>query len=149
MEGVSTTVRNRDSTIQMFVDGTAGEVYAEGRLVTRSSGEHTTELIAYGWNKIAEYDERSDTVTVYGGHAENISPTVTRYINLVKEIAGKRRSRRVSLLADSAPNVARPPAESVQFIENYRSFDNNPSSVEEWATERVEASVNQKAASIL
>jgi len=131
MEGNST---NRDSLVQMFLDASAGEVYGQGRLVTQDEGEGRVSLIAYGWNKIAEYDERTDTVTVYAGHAGNVSKTVTRYVNLVHEIAGKRESRTVNVLADAAPNVARPPAESAQFIDNYRSFSGSPSSVEEWAT---------------
>lgn len=145
----TTTTQNRDSLIQMFLDATDGEVYADGRLVTRSSGESTTELVAYGWNKIAEYDERTDTVTVFAGHAGNVSKTVTEYVNKVREIAGLRETRRVNALVDAAPNVARPPAESVQFIDNYRSFSGNPSSVEEWATRTVERSVTQAIGALL
>jgi hypothetical protein len=136
------TTTNRDSLVQMFLDATAGEQYGDGRLVTRQAGESTVELIAYGWNKIAEYDESTDTVTVFGGHEGNISPTVTEYVHLVHEMASTRRSRTVNVLSDVSPNVARPPAESAQFIENYRSFDGAPSSVEEWATRTVESAVS-------
>ena len=131
------TNTNRDSLIQMFLDASADEVYGDGRLVTQQSGENTVELIAYGWNKIAEYDEATDTVTVFAGHAGNISKTVTRYVNLVHEMAGKRETRTVNVLADAAPNVGRPPAEAAQFIGNYRSFEGKPSSLDEWATEKV------------
>lgn len=131
------TTTNRDSLIQMFLDGTSGEVYGDGRLVTQDEGEGVTSLIAYGWNKVAEYDESTDTVTVFAGHAGNISKTVTRYVNLVHEMGGKRQTRTVNVLADSAPNVGRPPAEAAQFIGNYRSFHGEPSSVEEWATATV------------
>jgi len=135
MEADSTTTR--DSLVQMFLDATEGEVYGDGRLVTQSSGENSVELVAYGWNKIAEYNEETDTVTVFAGHAGNVSKTVTRYVNLVHEMAGKRQSRTVNVLVDAAPNVARPPAQSAQFIDNYRSFHGKPSSVEEWATTTV------------
>ena len=131
------TNTNRDSLIQMFLDASADEVYDNGRLVTQQSGESTVELIAYGWNKIAEYDEATDTVTVFACHAGNISKTVTRYVNLVHEMAGKRETRTVNVLADAAPNVGRPPAEAAQFIGNYRSFEGKPSSLDEWATEKV------------
>lgn len=144
-----TTTENRDSIIQMFLDATEGEVYADGRLVTRSSGEGTTELVAYGWNKIAEYDERTDTVTVFAGHAGNVSKTVTEYVHKVREMAGLRKTRRVNALVDVAPNVARPPAESVQFIDNYRAFGENPSSVEKWATRTVENSVTNAVSALL
>lgn len=136
-----TTVRNRDSLIQMFLDGTSGEVYADGRLVTRET-EPGVELIAYGWNKIAEYNAETDSVTIFAGHAGNISKTVTGYVNLVHEIAGKRETRSVNLLADAAPNVGRPPAEAAQFIGNYRSFSRSPSSVEEWATHKIETALH-------
>lgn len=139
----TTTTTNRDSIVQMFLDATSGESYAKGRLVTREAGENRVELIAYGWNKIAEYDESTDTVTLFAGHAGNVSKTVTRYVNLVHEIAGKRQSRTVNVLADAAPNVGRPPAESAQFIANYRSFSGEPSSVEEWATAVVERALQR------
>jgi hypothetical protein len=129
-----TTTQTRDTLIQMFLDATSGEVYAQGRLKTQQSGENTVELIAYNWNKIAEYNEATDTVTIFGGHSGNVSQTVTRYVNLVQEMAGKSENHSVNLLADVAPNVARPPAQSVQFIDNYRSFSGSPSSVEQWAT---------------
>lgn len=145
----TTTTKKRDSLIQMFLDATSGEVYAEGRLVTRDEGEGVTSLIAYGWNKIAEYDERSDTVTIFAGHAGNVSKTVTEYVNKTREIAGLRESRRVNTLVDAAPNVARPPAESVQFIDNYRAFSGSPSSVEEWATATVERSVSNAIGALL
>ena len=132
-----TTQQTRDSLIQMFLDASAGEVYGDGRLVTREAGENTVELVAYGWNKVAEYDESTDTVTLFAGHAGNVSKTLTRYVNLVHEMAGKRESRTVNVLADSAPNVSRPPAEAAQFIANYRSFSGTPSSVEQWATATV------------
>ena len=101
-----TTQQTRDSLIQMFLDASAGEVYGDGRLVTREAGENTVELVAYGWNKVAEYDESTDTVTLFAGHAGNVSKTLTRYVNLVHEMAGKRESRTVNVLADSAPNVS-------------------------------------------
>jgi hypothetical protein len=126
----------------MFLDATAGETYNEGRLATRQSGENTVELIAYGWNKIAEYNEATDTVTVFAGHSENVSKTVTRYVNLVHEIAGKRQSRTVNVLADAAPNVGRPPAQSAQFIDNYKSFSGSDSSVESWASRTVDNAVS-------
>lgn len=148
-ETVNTTTMYRDNLIQMFLDGTRNEVYADGRLITRESEENTVELIAYGWNKIAEYDENTDTVTLYTGHAGNVGQTVTTYVEKVKEIAGKRKNRTLSPAIGAAPNVAEPPAESVRFIDNYRHFSDNPSSVEEWATEQVERAVSIAAARLL
>lgn len=144
---VNNTTIARDSLIQMFLDATAGETYNQGRLATRQSGENTVELIAYGWNKIAEYNEETDSVTIFAGHSGNISQTVTRYVNLVREIAGKRQTHTVNVLIDAAPNVARPP-ESVQFIDNYVSFSGSKSPVEQWAQASVDDSVSEKVASL-
>lgn len=138
-----TTTQTRDSLVQMFLDATSGEVHGEGRLVTRDAGEHSVELIAYGWNKVAEYNEATDTVTVYAGHAGNVSKTLTRYVNLVHEMAAKNENRTVNIIADAAPNVGRPPAEAAQFIDNYRSFEGKPSSVEKWATAVVDRAVSR------
>lgn len=133
---VNTTTRQRDSLIQMFLDGTADEVYADGRLVTRET-ENGVELIAYGWNKIAEYNPQTDTVTLFAGHAGNVSKTVTRYVNVVHEIAGKRESRTVNVIADAAPNVSRPPAEAAQFIDQYVGFGREMSAAEKKAVDTV------------
>ncbi len=144
------TNADRDSLIQMFLDATDGETYGDGRLITRSTGEHTTELIAYGWNKIAEYNESIDTVTVHAGHAGNVSQTVTRYVNLVREIGAKRRTTRVNTLADSAPNVSgNIPSDSTQFIGNYKDYEGSDSSLDEWARSTVDADVKAKAAALL
>jgi hypothetical protein len=145
----NTTTENRETLIQMFLDGSSNEVYADGRLITRESGESTVELIAYGWNKIAEYNESTDTVTLFAGHAGNVSKAVTEYVNLVDSISAERESRTLNKILEAAPNVARPPAESAQFIDNYRSFDGNPSSVEEWATDTVERSISDAISSLI
>lgn len=138
---VAHTSTKRDSLLEMFLDQTAGEAYGNGRLVTRQEDEHTISLIAYGWNKLAEFDTEANTVTIFAGHSENISPTVTEYINDLSEMAKERESFSVNMLMDAAPNVSRPPAESIQFIENYKSFSGSDSSVESWATEKVNQAV--------
>lgn len=134
----------RDSLIQMFLDASDDEVYADGRLYTRRTGENTVELIAYLRHKIAEYDESTNTVTIFAGHEGNVSPTVTKYVRLVREMAGVRESRTMNVLLSAAPNVGdRPPAEAAKFINNYKSFSGSDSSVERWATETVNKALRE------
>jgi pullulanase/glycogen debranching enzyme len=141
MVGATTTTQTRAQMFEMFLDATDDEVWSEGRLATRDEGEGVTSLIAYGWNKIAEYDESTNEVTIFAGHIGQVSDTVSGYVNGLEEVAEDYESRTISRI-DEAPNVARPPAESVQFIDNYRSFSGEPSSIEEWATETVENAIS-------
>jgi len=143
MSDNNTTVRNRDSLIQMFLDATAGEIYGNGRLAVRDEGEGRVSLIAYGWNKIAEYDSRENHVTLFAGHSNNISQTVTRYVNLVHEMAAKRKTRTITVLADSAPNVARPPAGAAQYIGSYVEFEGSDTSLEQKARRDVDAALER------
>lgn len=131
-----TTTRKRDSLIQMFLDGTADEVYADGRLKTRQSGD-TIELIAYHREKIAEYHEASGQVTVFAGHHGNVSQTVTRYVSRVVNLAGERNGREV-ILTELAPNTRlQPAAEAAQFIGEYVGFGRPMSDAERKAVDTV------------
>jgi len=133
---------SRDDVLEMFLDGTEDEVYGSGRLYTRQSDEGALELIAYGWNKIAEYDESTGDVRIFFGHYNNISDTVDGYLDDLSEMVDEREHRSVQELVTAAPNVARPPAEAAQFIDNYKSFSGSDSPVESWASEVVEKSVS-------
>lgn len=146
----NTYTNTRNDVIEMFLDGTANEVYYDGRIITRQSGESTVELIAYGQHKLAEYNEATDTVTLFAGHAGNISRTVTEYVNVIDSLATDRQSRTVNKILDAAPNVeGPPPAEAAQFIDNYKSFSGSDSSVEQWATEKVNNAVSSAVSSLL
>lgn len=117
----TTTTKVRDSLINMFLDNTEGEVYAQGRLKTVRNGD-TLSLIAYHREKIAEYDEPTGTVTVFAGHHGNVSQTVNRYISRVVKIAGRRNDRQV-ILTELSPNVRmRPVATAARNIGQYVRF---------------------------
>jgi hypothetical protein len=133
---------SRDDVLEMFLDGTEDEVYGSGRLYTRESGEGSVELIAYGWNKLAEYNESTGDVRIFFGHRGNISETVDGYLDDLSDMAEERDHRSVQELLTAAPNVGRPPAEAAQFIDNYKSFSGSDSNVESWASEVVERSVS-------
>jgi len=60
----------------------------------------------------------------------------------LSEMVDEREHRSVQELVTAAPNVARPPAEAAQFIDNYKSFSGSDSNVESWASEVVERSVS-------
>lgn len=117
----TTTTRVRDSLINMFLDNTSGEVYANGRLKTVREGD-SLALISYHKEKLAEYDESAGTVTVFAGHHGNVSQTVNRYISRVVKLAGERTDRDV-VLTELAPNTRmQPVAASARNIGEYVDF---------------------------
>lgn len=140
MTEATTTTRVRDSLINMFLDNTSDEVYAEGRLKTERQGD-TLALIAYHREKIAEYDESAGTVTVFAGHHGNVSDTVNRYISRVVKIAGQRNDRDV-ILTELAPNVRmRPVAQSARNIGQYVRFGGELSPAEKREVRDVNAAL--------
>lgn len=118
--------------IEMFTDATAGESYAENRLITEETDAGTVRLTAYGWITLAEYDETEEHVTVYFGHKEVGSRTISRWLNSVLEQAADRR--RVTISHESP--VVRKPNDGVRFINHYINF-NDMSPVEESARRAV------------
>lgn len=122
------------SIVEMFLDRTAGESTSENRLSTRSEESGNVSLIAYGWLKVAEYDESRQAVTVFTGHKSLRSVTVSRYLNDVVRVA-ERRNRDV-ILSGESPTVSTPNT-GTRFIGNYVSFDGTRSSVEQAAVSEV------------
>jgi len=118
--------------MEMFADATVGESYHENRLITEETDAGTVALTAYGWMKLAEYDETENHVTVYFGHKSVGSRTISRWLNSVLDIASERRSVTVS---DESPTV-RTPNEGVKYIGEYINFKNK-SPVEAAAEETV------------
>lgn len=134
---MTTTTDHKTALLEMFTDRTAGESYAQGRLQTRESDSGTIELIAYGWLKIAEYNERRESVTVFTGHKANDSSILTRYINDVIDVANERRN---VILSGESPYVGQP-NDGTQFIGEYVDFSTKLSSVERKAVKFVEDSI--------
>jgi hypothetical protein len=115
--------------VEMFTDRTPNESTRYNRLITREEDNGNTALIAYGWQKIAVYDESRELVTVFTGHASDSSPTVNKYLNMVVDIA-EERGREV-VASGETPTDGQPPW-IVKFIESYVSFGSR-SPVEEEA----------------
>jgi hypothetical protein len=132
----------KQNVLDMFLDRTAGESSDENRLITRETENGNVSLIAYGWLKIAEYDESRGVVTVFTGHTSINSCTVSRYLNDVIQ-RGEERGRDVVLSGES-PTVDTP-NDGVRFINNYISFDGTKSSVEKWAQNFVRESLSHLA----
>ena len=140
MSDNSTTTKVRDSLINMFLDNTEGEVYANGRLKTVQEG-NTISLIAYHREKIAEYNESTGNVTVFAGHHGNVSQTVNRYISRVVKIAGQRTGREV-ILTELAPNTQmRPVATAARNIGQYVRFGQELSPAEKREVRDVNAAL--------
>lgn len=124
--------------LDMFLDRTTDESSSENRLVTRETESGNVALIAYGWLKIAEYNESRDAVTVFTGHQSLRSTTVSRYLNTVVSRA-EERGRDV-ILSGESPTVDRP-NDGVRYIGNYVSFGGNRSAVEKEAVDDVRESL--------
>jgi hypothetical protein len=130
-----------DAMLDMFVDNTAGETFNRNRLVTVNDGDNTA-LIAYGWLKIAEYNESRNAVTVFTGHKSLGSRTVSRWLNQVVQKA-EDRGRDV-ILSGESPNE-NPPNDGTKYIGEYVSFTSQHSDVERNAINEVVDSLRHVA----
>lgn len=124
--------------LNKFLDRTAGETYSENRLITRETDTGNVALIAFGWLKVAEYDESREVVTVFTGHQSLRSVTVSGYLNEVVNRA-EERGRDVVLSGES-PTVDTP-NDGTRFIGNYVSFGGSRSPVESDAVRSVKESL--------
>lgn len=132
---------NKTALLDMFLDRTANENTTYNRLVTRESEAGNVALIAYGWLKVAEYNESRDAVTVFTGHKSLRSRTVSGYLNDVVARANDRG--RDVILSGESPTTDTP-NEGTRFIGNYVSFGDR-SSVEDDAVESVYESLSHLA----
>ena len=123
--------------LQMFTDNTSGEVYADGRLETIETDSGNVALVAYGWLKLAEYNERREAVTVFTGHKSLRSRVVTRYLNDVISVSQERRE---VILSGESPTAGRP-NEGAKYIGAYVDFSSKLSSVEQKAVNTVVKSI--------
>lgn len=119
--------------LEMFADSTVGESYHHGRLITEETDSGNVALVAYGWMKIAEYDETEGQVTAFFGHKSVESRTISRWLNRVVEQVGQRRDVNIS---PESPTV-RSPNDGVEFIGEYIGDWNDKSPVEEKAEKAV------------
>lgn len=124
----------KSTLLDMFLDRTPGETTKNNRLLTRENDAGNVELIAYGWLKLAEYNESREAVTVFTGHKALRSRTVSRHLNSVVSQANDRN--RDVILSGESPTVDTP-NEGVPFIGNYVSFDGAHSPVESQAVDTV------------
>jgi hypothetical protein len=120
----------KQSVVEMFLDRTAGESTTENRLITRETESGDVALIAYGWLKVAVYDESRECVTVFTGHKSLRSTTVSGYLNDVVSAANDRG--RDVILSGESPTVDTP-NKGAQFIGDYVSMDGGHSPVEQEA----------------
>lgn len=129
----ATTTRNTSTIIEMFADATPGESYADNRLITEKAESGNVALVAYGWMKLAEYDETEEQITVYMGHKSIESQTVSRWLNKILEQTSERRPVNIS---DRSPTV-RTPNEAVEYVGSYINFEGDKSAVEREAEREV------------
>ena len=136
---MTTTTNDRRELIEMFADRTAGESYNRNRLVTRETPNGNVALIAYGWMKLAEYNEEREAITLFVGHAQaSPSRTITKWVNDVKRVIGERRR---IIESGETPRVRGPNTEGYQYVNEYIRFSGGLSKVEQNAFNAVEKSL--------
>jgi len=132
-----TTTTRWNSIVEMFADATVGESYNQGRLITEETPSGNVALIAYGWAKLAEYDETEETVTLFYGHKNAESHTLKCWLTRLAEKVSDRRDVEIS---PESPTV-RAPNDGVEYIGSYiGSGDDSP--VEEKARRSVAESLS-------
>jgi len=124
--------------LDMFLDRTADESTLENRLTTRETDGGNVALIAYGWLKVAEYNESREAVTVFTGHKSLRSRTVSGYLNDVVNRADSRG--RDVILSGESPTVDTP-NDGTRYINGYVSFSGDRSDVEADAVQTVRDSL--------
>jgi len=113
-----TTTRSRTDLIRMFLDGTAGEVYAKGRLATVER-ENDIALVGYGEHILATIDGYD--ITFYTGHYNEQSETVTEYIRLIGSLLNETSERTVTVHGTETPQmgIGSRASDAAQYINNY------------------------------
>jgi hypothetical protein len=113
-----TTVRSPTTLIEMFLDGTAGEVYNQGRLATVER-ENDVALVAYGEHILATISGRD--VTFYTGHYGEQSKTVTKYVSKIGSLLNDTETRNVTVHGTETPQmgIGSRVAAAGQYISNY------------------------------
>jgi hypothetical protein len=102
VEDTYTTTSSKESLIRMFLDGTAGEVYHQGRLATVER-ENDIALVAYGEHILATID--GFDVTFYTGHYGKHSQTVTGYVSDVGSLLNDTEERNVTVVEGRTPSM--------------------------------------------
>lgn len=134
---MTTTTNQKQAMLEMFTDNTAGESYAQGRLQTVETESGSVALVAYGWLKLAEYNERREAVTVFTGHRALNSRIASRYLNDIIEVASERRN---VILSGESPVLGKPNSGS-DYIGEYVNFSSKLSAVEQKAVQAVVESI--------
>lgn len=134
---VRNTTSRRTDLLEMFLDATANEAYANGRLKTEET-ENGVQLIAYHEHVLAEVNDAADSITLYTGHYGAHSQTVTRYVHELGKLLNDREGFEVTALDGYAPTTGYSRvSEAGQYIGEYVGSWRNLSGVEKSAIEEV------------
>lgn len=115
-----------DSLREMFLDATAGESASGGRLKTEELPNGNVGLVGYNWLLLAEIEPATGTVTVYDGHAGNVSKTTTRHINEITADVKNHETREYTRSTQTP--ILRNPPKSANYIGEYIGAFANPKS---------------------
>ncbi len=144
-----TTTNSKETLIEMFLDGSAGEVYRNGRLATVER-ENDIALVAYGEHILATIDGYD--VTFYTGHYGEQSKTVTKYVSLVGSLLNDTEERTVRVHGTETPQmgIGSRVAKAGQYISNYvgNVLRTDFSPVEQDARSEVDRALNRRMGEI-
>lgn len=113
-----TTTRSPETLIEMFLDGSAGEVYNQGRLATVEQ-ENGIALVAYGEHILATIEGYD--IHFYTGHYGKHSQTVTGYVSLVGSLLNDTEERSVTIHGSETPEMGinRRVTDSAKYINEF------------------------------
>jgi len=140
---VRNTTSRRNDLIEMFLDATPNEVYANGRLKTEET-ENGVRLVAYHEHVLAEVNRAADDITLYTGHYGAHSKAVSRYVHYLGKLLSQRDGYTVTVLEGHAPTTGYGRvADAGQFIDNYVGSWQNLSNVEQDAIDTVNRALSR------
>lgn len=138
-----TTTNTVRTLIEMFIDGTSGEVYNSGRLATVPT-ENGVRLVAYGNEVLAEVREKK--VILFTGHHGEVSKTVTGYIKTLGSALNDFEEREVEVRPNESPTlgIGARASKSAQYIGSYYPFNRDPSNVDQMAAKEVRSALQER-----
>jgi hypothetical protein len=138
-----TTTYNTEQLIEMFIDETGNEVYADGRLATVPT-ENGVQLVAYGNEIIAE--ARGKEIILYTGHYNTVSDTVDGYIETLGSLLNEFENRTVDARETESPTlgIGARASSAAKYISRYINWETTLSKVEKDAQREVEQALRTR-----
>lgn len=143
MVEMANTTNRRNALLEMFLDATPREAYANGRLKTVPT-ENGVQLVAYHEHVLAHVNRGADEITLYTGHHRAHSTTVTRYVHELGKLLNSREGFDVTVLDGYAPTTGYGRVSTAaQYIGEYIGRWNDTSAAEDNILDEVNRSLDR------